>query len=199
MDADTTFNIKSQLKDKFLIASPSITDPRFEKSVVLICHHNDNGAMGIVINKLQIPDLDLPLKLSDILPQIGILGDINVNDSEILNGGPVDTDRGFLLHSNDTKTDACMLHLNHDLCLSANKSLLEDLVTHNAPSKAILAIGYSQWSAGQLENEIRNHSWIITDSDPDLIFTDDKSTIWNKALSKMGISPALLAPLGGTA
>ena len=188
-----TFN--TDLTHKFLIALPKMSDPRFERSVIFICHHDKNGAMGVVINKAKTQ-----LTLSELLPQIGIDGDIKIADSIVLDGGPIDIDRGFLIHSDDGKlSNERSLPLPHGLYLSSTKDILESLVTDKAPSRALMAIGYSGWGTGQLEREIQDNVWLIADSDPELIFADDLSRVWNAALKSIGVSPSVLSHQGGRA
>ena len=169
-------------------------DPRFAYSVIYVCSHDDTGAMGIVINK---PKGDL--QISDLLDQIGIEGDVRVADSAVLNGGPVDINRGFVLHSADYFKAETSLKLSKTLNLTSTKDILEALVTDKAPEKAMLAVGYAGWSSGQLESEIIQNAWLVSEVNEDLIFGDDLDGKWAKALSIMGISPEMLSHTGGRA
>ena len=190
MNNNDTLNVTH----KFLIALPGMGDSRFEKSVIFICHHDADGAMGLIINK---PKGDVIL--SDLLPQIGIDGDVTVADSQVLDGGPVDIDRGFVLHSDDITLKNKAEPLIDGICLSSTKDVLEALVTQDAPSQALLAIGYSGWGGGQLEHEIQSNSWIIAESNPDIIFGDRHEDKWEQAIRSLGIEPGLLSSVGGTA
>jgi len=184
----------SDLTHKFLIALPGMEDHRFKQSVIFICHHDSDGTMGLIINK---PKGDLTL--SDMLPQIGIEGNIQSTDNHVLIGGPVDIDRGFVLHSNDTKLTDKGTVMPHGLCLSSNRMALESLVSSDAPEKALLLIGYAGWSGGQIEREIQDNAWIIAPSDPDIMFSQSHRDKWALAVRSLGISPEQLSHVGGQA
>ncbi len=184
----------SDLTHKFLIALPGMGDHRFKQSVIFICHHDQDGTMGLIINK---PKGDLTL--SDMLPQIGIEGDIQSTDNHVLMGGPVDIDRGFVLHSDDTKLSDKGTAMPHGLYLSSNRSVLESLVSGDAPNKALLLIGYAGWNGGQLEREIQDNTWITAKSDPDIIFSQNHKGKWARAVRSLGISPEQLSAVGGQA
>jgi len=184
----------TNLTGKFLIALPTMGDPRFHRSVIYICSHDTSGAMGIVINKSKGP-----LILSNMLEQIGIEGTVKVADTSVLNGGPVDIDRGFVLHSPDYFRDDASLILSPSMNLTATRDVLEALVTDQAPKRAILAVGYSGWGAGQLESELVNNAWITADADEELIFDADMDRKWERAIAQLGITPEMLSHQGGTA
>jgi len=190
MSIETSLN----LTNNFLIALPGMQDPRFERSVIFICHHDEDGAMGIIINK---PKADLTL--SDLLSSIGIEGKVKVANSHILDGGPVDIDRGFVLHSNDITLESKTVRLKHGICLSSTKDALEALVSNNAPTQALLAVGYAGWGGGQLEREIQQNAWMIADSDPNIIFDVHHDDKWAKAIRSLGIDPNRLSAQGGRA
>lgn len=183
------------LSHKFLIALPGMGDPRFQRSVIYICHHDSGGAMGLIINK---PKGNMTL--SDLLPQIGIEGEVKIADRHVLQGGPVDIDRGFVIHSQDgSEAGAKTTPLNHGLCLSSTRSTLESLVSENAPQKALLVIGYAGWEGGQLEREIQENAWIIAESDPEIIFSQNHEDKWARAIRSLGITPEQLSSFGGNA
>ena len=182
------------LTHKFLIALPGMEDSRFQRSVILICHHDQDGTMGLIINK---PKDDL--KLSDILSDIGIDGDIKVANSPVLNGGPVDINRGFVLHSDDISSTNDALALKHGICLSSSREALENLVTDNAPNKVLLAVGYAGWGGGQIEQEIQANVWMVTESDPDIIFDAHHLSKWEQAIRSTGIDPNMISSFGGRA
>lgn len=183
-----------RLSGRLLIATPQMGDPRFSNAVIYICSHDRTGAMGIIINK---PKDDL--FLSDMLGNIGIEGEVRVADSPVLSGGPVDIDRGFVLHSADYFKSETSLKLSDTLHLTSTKDILEALVKEAAPSRAMLAIGYSGWGAGQIENEIKDNAWIVAETDEALIFDTDFENKWGKALESLGIKPEMLAAQGGSA
>ena len=179
---------------QFLLATPSMQDPRFKDALIYICSHDRSGAMGLIINQSKSG-----LHLSDILEQIGIEGDVKVADTPVLNGGPVDIDRGFVLHSPDYFKKDTSLKLSETLTLTSTKDILEALVRIDAPKKAMLAIGYSGWGAGQLEKEIGQNSWLIVDADEPIIFETDLSGKRDKAYEILGVAPEMLSFNSGTA
>ncbi len=182
------------LKGKLLIATPAMRDPRFAGAVIYICTHDEGHAMGIMINK-QKGDL----RISDMLDNIGIEGDVTIADTSVLDGGPVDIDRGFVLHSPDFHIEQSTAKLSDTLMLTATKDILESFVSQDAPDRAVLAIGYSGWSSGQIENEIKDNVWLICDADDALIFDQDMDNKWGKALAKLGIAPHYLSGQSGSA
>jgi len=186
-------NDGSKLSGKFLVATPQMLDPRFARAVIYICNHDKDGAMGLVINKTK----DMPL--SKMLNHIGIDGEVKVADSPVLSGGPVDTNRGFVLHSPDFKNLNNSLKLSDTLMMTSTKDVLESLVADHAPDKAVLAVGYAGWSDGQLERELQNNAWLVVDGDEALIFDTDMEGKWTKALSKIGVTPEMLSATGGSA
>lgn len=154
--------------------------------------------MGIVINK-QIVKSGGALQLSDMLSNIGIEGDVRVADTPVLEGGPVDIDRGFVLHSADYFKSETSLILSETLTLTSTKDVLEALVQDEAPEKAMLAVGYSGWSAGQIERELQDNAWIVADANEAIIFDTDLDGKWVKALASLGIKPEMLSGIGGSA
>lgn len=179
---------------KFLIATGAMEDPRFSRAVIYICNHDDDGAMGLTINKTKGA-----LSLSEMLDQIGIEGKVRVADSPVLNGGPVDMNRGFVIHSHDYSHDDNSLKLSDTLMMTSTKDVLEALTSDDAPKRAVMAVGYSGWSAGQLEQELAVNAWLVADGDDALIFDDNMGSKWTRALAGMGISPEQLSGLGGQA
>ena len=189
-----TKSAQTYLTGRFLIATPEMGDPRFKSAVIYICSHDNSGAMGIMINKGKDGH-----KLSDMLENIGIEGQVRVADSQVLLGGPVDIDRGFVLHSADYFKPETSLKLSDTLYLTSTKDILEALVQDEAPGKAMLAIGYSGWGAGQIERELQDNAWIVADGNDALIFDDNLEQKWTKALASLGIKPEMLSRTGGSA
>lgn len=187
-----------KLTNRLLIATPQMGDPRFKDSVIYICSHDSSGAMGLVINK-QMVKSGMAFQLSDMLSNIGIEGDVRVADTPVLEGGPVDIDRGFVLHSADYFKTETSLKLTNTLNLTSTKDVLEALVKDNAPAKAMLAVGYSGWGAGQIERELQDNAWIVADADEGIIFDTDLNGKWIKALASLGIKPEMLSRYGGSA
>lgn len=187
-----------ELTNRLLIATPQMGDPRFKDAVIYICSHDSSGAMGLVINK-QMVKSGISFQLSDMLSNIGIEGAVKVADTPVLQGGPVDIDRGFVLHSADYFKTETSLKLTDTLNLTSTKDVLEALVNEDAPEKAMLAVGYSGWGAGQIEREVQDNAWIIADADEALIYDDDLDGKWTKALASLGIRPEMLSRTGGSA
>jgi putative transcriptional regulator len=187
-----------KLTGRLLIATPEMGDPRFKSAVIYICSHDSSGAMGIIINK-QVIKAGGALQLSDMLSNIGIEGDVRVADTPVLEGGPVDIDRGFVLHSADYFKTETSLKLSDTLSLTSTKDVLEALVKDDAPEKAMLAVGYSGWGAGQIERELQDNAWIVADADEAIIFDTDLGGKWVKALASLGIKPEMLSRTGGSA
>ncbi len=187
-----------KLTGRLLIATPDMGDKRFRDAVIYVCSHDQSGAMGIIINKQMIKGGGA-LSLSDMLYNIGIEGDVKVADTPVLEGGPVDIDRGFVLHSADYFKQDTSLKLSDTLSLTSTKDILEALVKEEAPEKAMLAVGYSGWGAGQVEREIQDNAWIVADADEAIIFDTDLDSKWVKALAGLGIRPEMLSRSGGSA
>ena len=183
----------TRLNGQFLIALPDMRDPRFEKAVIYVCSHDTSGAMGLIINKSKGP-----LVLSDMLDQIGIEGPVSVADQPVLDGGPVDIDRGFVLHTADYFKPDTSLRLSETLALSSTKDVLEALISDEAPDQAVLAVGYSGWGPGQLEGEIQQNAWMIVPASEKMIFDTDLESKWSRALGQLGITPEMLST-GGNA
>lgn len=192
-------NTPTDLGGKFLIALPGMGDPRFSQAVIYVCSHDESGAMGLMINKFHGRSVEGPISISDLLEQAGIEGDVHVADTPVINGGPVDIQRGFVLHSPDYFNEDASLKLSDTLTLTSTRDVLEALVTDESPEQAVLAVGYSGWGPGQLEDELVNNAWITVDANEALIFDPDMDSKWNKALKELGITPDMLAHTGGRA
>ncbi len=182
------------LSGRFLLATPAMGDPRFKDALIYVCSHDRAGAMGLIVNKSKAG-----LLLSDLLEQIGIEGEVMVADTPVLNGGPVDIDRGFVLHSTDYFKEETSLKLTDTLSLTSTKDILQALVEDDAPEKAMLAIGYSGWGEGQLESEIAQNAWLVVDVDEEIIFDQNLEAKRKLAFDELGISPETLSFMGGSA
>ncbi len=187
-------SVPQSFRAKLLIATPNMGDPRFSFSVIYMIGHDSSGAMGIIINKAKSDIL-----ISDLLEDIGIEGDVRVADTPVLDGGPVDIDRGFVIHSSDYFEPKSSLMVSDTLAMTPTKGVLESFVKDTRPDKAVMAIGYAGWGAGQLESEIADNAWLVTEADEALIFSEDLDGKWAKALSDMGIDPSSLSQSGGRA
>ncbi|MBX7249648.1 MAG: YqgE/AlgH family protein [Caulobacteraceae bacterium] len=183
------------LNGKLLIAMPGIGDPRFERAVILVCLHAPEQAMGVRINA---PHEDMTLDA--ILDKLGIEGRARNARQAVLKGGPVERDRGYVIHSDDYEVDGSTLQVAEGLCLTATRDILETLTEgHELPRRAVLALGYAGWGAGQLELELRENVWLTAPADPDLIFDPDHETKWDRALARIGVHPAMLSGEAGRA
>ena len=173
----------NSLSGKFLIASPNMNDYRFKNTIIYILSDNEEGSMGIIINK---PALNIKLDkiFHDIEPTMNIG---NGSTPNIFYGGPVASDRGFIIHTNDYKASKKIDLLKNDLVLSSNKKILQDILIGNGPSKSIFTIGYSGWDSYQLVSEIKSNSWIEAELDIDLLFSANNESKWELAMSKVGI------------
>lgn len=186
--------VEGSLAGKLLIASPAIEDPRFSRAVILVCAHNEDHAMGIVLNKASDED-----NLSELLDQLGVDGDGAPDDAHILVGGPVSRERGFVLHSEDYDSDGATLNVCEGVCLTATRDVLHAMTSDSPPEKFVLALGYSGWGAGQLEMELAENVWLVGTPDPALVYDPSLDTKWSRALARIGVSPDRLQVSGGRA
>lgn len=187
-------NIQSAYQGKLLLATPKMADFRFERSVILICSHSSNGAMGIIVNK---PTLDW--KFEDVLKQLKINTKLSRPSQDVFFGGPVEYGRGFIVHSDDYEVPEVTVHIKENYRLTANADILCDMANGKGPKSSLLALGYAGWAPGQLEDELLSDSWLMCDPDSNLIFSENSENKWSAALSKMGVSPSHLATFSGQA
>ncbi|MFN3526095.1 MAG: YqgE/AlgH family protein [Paracoccus sp. (in: a-proteobacteria)] len=184
------------LTGKILIAMPGMTDPRFQRSVVLVCAHSDEGAMGLMLNR-PLPEI----AFGDLLDQLGIEADDGARRIEVRFGGPVEPGRGFVLHKvpehgNDPEG---RLRISGGLAMTTTRDILEDLASGAGPEAAVLALGYSGWGPGQLEAEMLANGWLTGDGPEELIFDQLHGEKWSRALRAQGIDPSLLSGTAGRA
>jgi putative transcriptional regulator len=189
------------LDGQLLIAMPSMADKRFARSVVYVCAHSSDGAMGIVINKLASE-----IKFRELLVQLDIVQARNepqlpggVDQIRVHRGGPVETGRGFVLHSADFFLENATLPIDEGVCLTATLEILRAIAEGRGPGKALLALGYAGWAPGQLEFEIQANGWLHSQPDRAILFDDDVDTKYDRALAKIGIEPAMLSMDAGHA
>jgi len=182
------------LAGRLLVAMPGIEDCRFHRAVIFLCAHDARHAMGLMVNK---PADDLTV--ARLLEQLGI-DPGSAGDAAVLVGGPVQRERGFVLHSDDAGASPSGETIPGGLKLTVTRDILEGLAGRRPrPDQALLAIGYSGWDGGQLEREIRNNVWLICEPDQALVFGEDHDRKWVRALAKMGISPERLSAQLGQA
>ena len=194
-------NSAGYLDGRLLIAMPVMGDERFERSVIYLCAHSAEGAMGIIVNH-PAGSIDFP----ELLQQLGIIkkGEHiklpeNAESMKVLRGGPVDTGRGFVLHSSDFYIENATLRIDDGVCLTATVDILRAIANGSGPKHAILALGYAGWAPGQLETGIQSNGWLHCDADSDLIFGDDVDEKYGRALRKIGIDPGMLSNEAGHA
>ncbi|MCK7610737.1 YqgE/AlgH family protein [Roseibium sediminicola] len=182
------------LEGQFLIAMPSMADSRFEHSVIYMCSHSEQGAMGLVVNQVA-----RHLSLEELLIQLDIVNDESairlppsVRGMNVHKGGPVEVERGFVLHSDDFMLNQSTLTIDNGICLTATLEILRALAQGAGPAQAILALGYAGWGPGQLESEIQSNGWLTAPADPGILFDREAETKWQRALGSLGIDPAML-------
>ena len=179
------------LDGQVLIAMPGMQDARFTRSLVFLCAHTDEGAMGLIINKCSE---DLVWK--DLFQKLDIPVTSNVGPRPVHYGGPVETGRGFVLHTPDYHSDEATLSVDDGASMTTTIDILQALAAGDGPGRAILTLGYAGWAPGQLENELQMNGWLLCDPDADLLFGADNDAKWDLALSKIGVDPALLGAGG---
>ncbi len=191
---DTASLTNMDLTGRMLIAMPGMEDPRFEQSLIFVCAHSDEGAMGLVVNK-RADDL----KLSDLLEQLDMEAAPDARRLLVNFGGPVETGRGFVLHDAGYRSSISTLEVSAEFSMTATLDILEDMAGGEGPTSALVALGYAGWGPGQLENEIGQNGWLIAEASADLIFAKPNEAKWGAALGSMGIDPMALSAEFGTA
>jgi putative transcriptional regulator len=175
------------LTGQLLIAMPSMADSRFERTVLYMCIHNVDGAMGLVINR-QLDDIVFP----ELLGHLDVEPDGPVDDIPVHYGGPVESSRGFVLHSPEYEHTGTIL-VNNEVALTATVEILKDLAGHQGPVKSLLALGYAGWGAGQLDGEIQQNAWMHAPSDEAILFDTALDKKWDRAMAKIGVDVSLLS------
>ena len=181
------------LTGQFLIAMPTMGDPRFERTVIYMCAHSADGAMGLVVNRVA-SEIDFP----ELLNQLEIETDEIKNSIPVLTGGPVETGRGFVLHSMDYSQDST-LKVTDEVGLTATVDILRAIAEGEGPEKSLLTLGYAGWSSGQLDNEIQANGWLNVSSDTSILFDEDLNRKWDRAVRKVGVDPSFLSAEAGHA
>ncbi|MDG2097463.1 MAG: YqgE/AlgH family protein [Paracoccaceae bacterium] len=184
----------TNLNGKFLIAMPNMGDSRFTHAVIYICSHHEEGTMGLIINKTAIN-----FNLSDLIKQLTLPTEIKPKTFPINIGGPVEPYRGFILHTLDYVNEENTVKVDQILGMTSTLDILEDIASSKGPETFLVALGYSGWGAGQLELEIKNNGWLVSDSNIEIIFNNNNSKKWGEALKLLGVDPILLSTNGGNA
>jgi putative transcriptional regulator len=181
------------LTGQLLVAMPQMLDERFAKSVIYLCAHTEDGAMGLVVNKL-LENIDFP----DLLDQLDLSPAPGGDDIRVHFGGPVESGRGFVLHTSDYVQDATMV-IDDQIAMTATTDILRDIAEGDGPRNSLLALGYAGWGPGQLDTEIQANGWLSVAADDTLVFGTDPDTMWKGALAKMGIDVSMLSGDAGHA
>lgn len=177
------------LQNYLLIASPSMEDPYFARTVTYICEHNEHGAMGLVINQ------PVGMKLKELVAQVDDKAEVIDSKAEdiILAGGPVSQDRGFILHTSQPGW-ASSLNMTPEVMVTTSKDIISSLGNNDAPEKSLIMLGYAGWTAGQLEEEIQTNSWLMVEADTEVLFDTPIHKKWETAVQRLGIDVWQLGP-----
>ncbi len=183
----------STLTNQLLIAMPGMADPNFSTTVTLICEHNDEGALGIVINR------PLTVRLAELFEQLNVDSpDPNTGDDPVLAGGPVGTERGFVLHAPGWSYENT-LAVSDDIQLTLSRDVIDDMASGEGPDRSIVALGYAGWQPGQLEDEMLSNSWLNVPATPELVFDTPYAKRWDSAARTLGIDIARMSSDAGHA
>lgn len=184
----------TDLTGKLLVALPGIGDRRFERSVIFLCAHTPEFAMGIILNK-PMDGIDL----HQLMEKLDIPMEISLRGVPVLEGGPVAMERGFVLHTDDVICEGATIEVDGDICMTATRDILGMVASTGAPRQSVFALGYAGWRAGQLESELADNAWIVCEPDSDLVFGDAHEHKWRRALTRLGVDPARFQSGGGHA
>jgi putative transcriptional regulator len=189
-----TTSDSANLTGKLLIAMPGMGDPRFERSVIYMCAHSDEGSMGLIVNK-PAPGV----KMDDLLAQLSIPKGDGSRGVIVHFGGPVEHGRGFVLHSADYAQNESTLQVDPRFGMTATLDILQDMAAGAGPRQRIVALGYAGWGPGQLDSEIHRNGWLTCDATPEIVFAPDDSSKWTAALKSLGVDPLTLSATAGRA
>lgn len=182
-----------RLAGQFLVALPTMTDPRFTRAVIYIVSHGPEGTMGLIVNRMLGS-----MSFADLLAQLDIPFGESTPSIRIHYGGPVETGRGFVLHSDEFNRDGTTV-LDNGLAMTSTIDVLRALADGQGPTRSLLALGYAGWQAGQLEVELQGNGWLTVPADPQLLFDADIESKWERAIAALGITPAALSVSTGRA
>ena len=180
------------LVNQLLIAMPGMEDPNFSSTVTLICEHNDEGALGIVINR------PLQLQLGDVFKQLALAEDDANSENPVIHGGPLGTDRGFVLHAPGNSFESSLV-VSGDIHLTFSRDVLDAMATGEGPGKSLVALGYASWGPGQLEDEILANSWLSAPATAEIVFDMPFDQRWSAAAKTLGVDITQIAPGAGHA
>ena len=182
------------LTGQLLLAMPGMGDPRFAFTVILMCSHSSDGAMGLIVNK---PAHDM--KFNDLLKQMKIAPLKTAREVPVQIGGPVEAGRGFVLHSGEYVADESTLRVGDEYGMTVTVDILEQMARGTGPDQAMLCMGYAGWGPFQLEDELQQNGWLTCDATPEIVFGMDHDEKWQAALQSMGVDPLMLSAAGGQA
>jgi putative transcriptional regulator len=192
MGRSSIASTEGTLTGQLLVAMPHMADPRFARSVVYLCAHSGEGAMGLVVNRL----ID-SLTFESLLEQLGVEASVPA-DMPVHFGGPVESSRGFVLHTTDYLQDSTLL-IDDEIALTATIDVLKAIAAGEGPKRRVLALGYAGWAEGQLDAEIQANGWLLVPADLDLVFGNNNETKWARSLAKIGVDLTLLSSEAGHA
>lgn len=182
----------TNLTNHFLIAMPGMTDPQFARTVTYVCQHSEEGALGIIVNR------PLELTLKDIMAQMKIdTVDDRLADTRVFSGGPIQPERGFVLHESGDEPWTSTLRLSDELSLTTSRDILEAMGRGEGPAHAMVALGYAGWGKGQLEAEIIQNAWLNAEAEPSIIFRQPPAGRWKAAAQLVGVDISLLTTQAG--
>ncbi len=193
MDMEQEEDKKHSLAGQLLVAMPSMMDPNFQQTVTYICEHSTSGALGIIINR------PLNMDISEVLEHLSLHPtQDNHLKQPVMQGGPVQSERGFVLHESPHNWDSTT-EIGHSICVTTSQDILSDVAAGNGPDRILMALGYAGWQAGQLEYEIRQNAWLTVPASTNLVFDTPFKDRWKAAAESIGIDPANLSPYSGNA
>jgi len=193
MDKESKEVVSGYLQQQMLIAMPSMSDPNFSRSVTLMCQHNEEGAIGITINRLS------SFTLGEILRQLDICCEHEqISSMKVLDGGPVSPDHGFVMHPPEEGFESS-IRINDDIMVTTSRDILAAIATGNGPEQFVVALGYAGWGQGQLESEIRDNAWLAVPADKALLFDSPLKGRWAMAVGNLGFDIDNLHGVGGYA
>lgn len=191
VDPTMSSNISS-LQNHFLIAMPRMEDPNFNASITYLCQHNEEGAMGIILNRPS------NIRLGDIFEQLDFDSNSKNSENDVFQGGPVQLERGFVLHNDSVDWDSTF-SITQDMRLTTSKDILDALAQDQGPKQFFIALGYAGWGAGQLEQEIAENTWLTCQASPEILFNTPTKDKYTKALATLGINAGQLSSQAGHA
>lgn len=192
---------RGYLDGQLLVAMPGMSDPRFARSLIYLCAHSDEGAMGLIVNQRapHISFAGLIEQLAIKAPPVSPASHRSLSAKAVHVGGPVDTARGFVLHSSDYYTEDGTVKIGNGISLTATIDVLRAIALGQGPRRSILALGYAGWAPGQLETEIHANGWLHCPLDLDLVFDEDVDSKYERAMAKIGVNPSHLVNTAGHA